>query len=293
MPVVVPVIPDVTLPGSYISVQNFTQDLTGIDPKNLQPGQLARFIYRASRRCDRIARQVLYSTLDTVQLLEDRSPEGFSVDLSDGILKLFPKRFPIRSITSISQQFSAADAPTLIPSSWIHIDSSARWAWVEGIWSQYRHLMPPLYLQTVYVNGWMATTLKVDAAAAQANLTLVPQPGQATVQGVYAGQALEIQDVAPEIVTVQSISGNVVTLTAPLASVHLADTFVVESSFNELSFADVQQATVNLTSYFIKNKGIAPLVLKDERIEPQRLTKSDVGLVEEAIDLLVPFTVQA
>ena len=50
---------DLTLPGSYISVQDFTQSNTGIDPGSLQAGELARFIFRASRRCDTICKQVL------------------------------------------------------------------------------------------------------------------------------------------------------------------------------------------------------------------------------------------
>ena len=284
---------DVTLPGSYISTQDFTLDATGIDPGTLQAGSLARFIYRASRRVDRICRQVLYSTLDTVQLLEDRAPEGYSIDLSDGLLKFFPKRFPIRSVTSITQQFSSSDAPAAIQSSWIHIDSGMRWGWIEGVWSTYKRQMPPMYLVLSYVNGWLATTLKSQATSGQAVLNLVPQPGQATVQGIYAGQTLEIQDTTPEIVIVQSVLGNAVTLTTNLVNTHAADTFVVEQSFDELSFSDVQQATINLTAFYIKNKGIAPLVLKDENIQPQRLSKVNYDLVDEAVELLVPFTVQA
>ncbi|HEV2036887.1 MAG TPA: hypothetical protein VGU71_22275 [Candidatus Dormibacteraeota bacterium] len=284
---------DTTLPGSYISTQDFSQSNTGIDPSTMPAGELARFIFRASRRCDRVCKQVLYSTLDTVQLLEDRSPEGYSIDLSDGILKLFPKRFPIRSITSVTQQFSSSEAPAPIQSNWIHIDSGARWAWIEGTWSSFKRQLPPMYLVFTYVNGWMATTLRSQAASGQAVLNLVPQPGQTTVQGIYAGQALEIQDATPEVVQVLSVAGNAVTLTANLVSTHAADTFVVESSYNELSFSDVQLATLNFTAFFIKNKGIAPLVLKDERIEGQKISKSDFGLVEEAIDLLLPFTVQA
>lgn len=284
---------DTTLPGSYISVQDFTLDATGIDPSTLQTGSLPRFIHRASRRVDRICKQVLYSTLDTVQLLEDRAPEGYSVDLTDGLLKLFPKRFPIRSITSITQQFSSSDNPAAITPAWIHIESGMRWAWIEGTWYSYRHQLPPMYLVLTYVNGWLATTLASQAASGQKVLNLVPQPGQITVQGIYAGQTLEIQDTTPEIVTVASITNNAVTLVNNLANTHAADTFVVESSFDELSFSDVQQATINLTAYYIKNKGIAPLVLKDERIEPQRLSKTDFGLVEEAVELLIPFTVQA
>src|SRR5579859_2591918 len=289
---------DKTLPGSYISVGDFTQALTGIDPSSLAAGELARVIYRASRRCDRICRQVLYSTLDTVQLLEDRQPEGYSIDLSDGILKFFPKRFPIRSVVSVTQQFSSSDAPAAIQSSWIHVDSGMRWGWIEGTWSTYKRQLPPMYLQFTYINGWLATTLSTASNNAGpggvGQLTLTPQPGQATVQGIYAGQALEIQDANPEIGIVQSVSGNVVTLTAPLATpAHAADTFVVEQSFDELSFSDVQLATLNFASFFIKNKGIAPLVLKDERIESQKLSKTDRDLVDEAIELLVPFTVQA
>jgi hypothetical protein len=282
------------LPGSYISTQDFSQALTGIDPTVLAPGELARTIYRASRRADRICRQVLYSTLDTVQLLEDRAPEGYSIDLSDGLLKFFPKRFPLRSVVSITQQFSSSDAPAAIQSSWIHIDSGARWGWIEGVWSTYKRQMPPMYLVLAYLNGWLATTLSNQAASGQAVLNLVPQPGQASVQGIYAGQTLEIQDSIPEIVTVLSVSANAVTLTANLANTHAADTFVVESSFDELSFADVQQAVINLASFAIKNKGIAPMVLKDERIEPQRPGKMvDLDLVDEARELLIPFTVQA
>jgi hypothetical protein len=284
---------DTTLPGSYISVGDFSQSATGIDPSNLQPGELARFIFRASRRVDRICKQVLYSTSDTVQLLEDRSPEGYSIDLTDGLLKFFPKRFPIRSVTSITQQFSSASSPAPITSSWVHIDSSARWGWIEGTWTSYKRQMPPMYLVLTYVNGWVATTLSAPASAAQPVIILVPQPGQATVQGIYPGQALELQDAQPEVVTVQSITGNTVTLTGNLVNAHGTDTMAVETSFDELSFADVQQATLNLASFFIKNKGIAALVLKDEKVESQRLSKTDRDLVDEAIELLIPFTVQA
>lgn len=284
---------DTTLPGSYISVGDFTQSNTGIDPSTLQAGELARFIFRASRRADTICKQVLYSTLDTVQLLEDRSPEGYSIDLSDGLLKFFPKRFPIRQVVSITQQFSSSDNPAAIPANWIHIDSSARWGWLEGTWSTYKRQMPPMYLVLQYLNGWMATTLASQAASGQKVLNLVPQPGQTTVEGIFPGQALEIQDATPEIGIVASVSNNAVTLVNNLASTHAADTFVVETSFNELSFSDVQQATLNLTSFFIKNRGIAPVVLKDESIQPQRMSKTDRDLVDEAIELLLPFTVQA
>lgn len=292
---------DKTIPGSYISPGMFSQAGTGIDPNVFAPGELARYIYRASRRADKICKQTLYATQDTVQLLEDRSPEGYSIDLTDGLLKFFPKRFPIRQVVSLTQQFSSSDAPGPITSSWIHIESMAgRWGWVEGTWFTYRHQMPPMYLVLVYQSGWLATTLSAPSdnggPGGVGRLTLTPQPGQSNVIGVVAGQQIEIQDANPEIATVASVSGNVVTCTAPLATAtHAADTFVVEESFDEYSFADVQQATINLTSFFIKQKGIAPLVLKDERVEPARgggRNAPDYGLYDEAVDLLLPFTVQ-
>jgi hypothetical protein len=284
---------DTTLPGSYVSVGRFTQSATGIDPANLKAGELARHIFNASRAADGICRQILYATLDTVQMLEDRGAESYSIDLSDGLLKLFFKRFPIRSIVSISQQFASSDSPSLVPASWIHINSDARWAWVEGLWSPYKRQMPPMYLGVSYVNGWLATTLAATANAGQAVIQLVPQPGNATVQGVLAGQTLEIQDSTPELVTVQSVSGNNVTLTANLVNQHLVDTFVVEPFFNELSFGDVQQATLLLTEHSIKFKGIAPLVLKDENVQPSRTSGVTQDLVDEAKALLDPFIVRA
>jgi|SRR5579872_3546522 len=281
---------DLTLPGSYASTGVFTQTYTGIDPAALKPGELARALYRGSRWVDRICRQTLYAQLDTIEVHEDRSPQGFSVDLTDGLLKVFPKKFPIRSVVSLTQQYSSADTPAAIPTSQIHIDPDSRSIWVEAnLWPTFRHSMPPMYLLLSYVNGFAVTTLASQANAGQAVLNLVPPPGQTAVQGFYAGQMLSLQDAAPESVTVLSVSGNSVTLTANLAQNHPADTMVIEPIYQDLGFDDVQQATLLLTENLLKTKGIGPLVLKNDAVQASRQAPEQ-DLVLEATQLLEPFT---
>ena len=283
---------DLTLPGSYASVGLFTNTYTGIDPSVLQPGELARALDRASRWVDRICRQTLYAQLDTIELYEDARPQGYSVELTTDRLLIFPKKFPIRSVSSLTQQYSSSDSPAAVTASWIHIEPSARYIWVEGGWTGYKHSTPPMYLVMSYVNGFAVTTLSTSAASGQAQLQLVPPPGQTVIQGFLAGQVLELQDSVPETVTVLSVSGNTVTLTANLANTHPADAMVIEPIFiGDLGFGEVQQATMLLAQYLLKTKGIAPLVLKDEAVEPG--TASNQGpedrLITEATAMLEPF----
>lgn len=286
--------PDLTLPGSYASVGLFTQTYTGIDVTVLKPGELARALDRSSRWVDRICKQTLYAQLDTVELYQDARPQGYSIDLSEDKLYLFPKKFPIRSITSLTQQYSASDNPAAVTPSWIHIEPSARFAWVEGSWTMFRDQLPRMYLVLAYVNGFAVSTLTADAAAAQPVLNLTPPPGQTAIQGFTPGQVLELQDATPETVTVLSVSGNQVTLTANLANPHSKDTMVIEPMFiGDLGFGDVQQATMLLTQWLLKTKGIAPLQLRNEEVQPARAGGPEQELIDEATELLEPFTVHA
>ena len=276
---------DTTIPGSYISVGDFTQSFTGIDPATLSAGELARAIKRASDWVNRVCKQILFATTDNETWINGVYPQGFDVDQKSGYLYLWPRNFPIRKVTALSYQYGVNATST------IAIDLSTvmvfpRYILVQGDWRRNALSPDPLLVNITYTNGWAAATLASAATATSTTITLVPQPLQATVQGFLPGTQLEIQDGLPEIVTVLSVAGNVITLTAPLAHNHAADTMVAPPDFSA-----VQQATLLYTSYLIKSKGLGALALHDNEFRPGPHSGGDEELIQDAVDLLTDFIV--
>jgi hypothetical protein len=257
---------DLTINGSYISVPDFTSTYTGIDTTTLAAGQLARAIKRASDWVNMICKQILYPTVDTVVLEQDVYPQGYALK-TFGFVELYPLFFPIQSISSLSYQYSFGPniTPTVVPVAGNTIIQPRRilvnaWPFGEPLpWAG------PLLFNLSYVNGYAIAQLSATANAGQAVLALKPQPGNATVQGFAAGTILEIQDGTPEQVVVLSVSGNNVTLTANLVSQHLADVTVADP---KLSIA--QQATINIATYLIKERGLGPVALSQSGLTAQK-----------------------
>lgn len=280
---------DITLPGSYISVQDFTQSFTGVDPSILKPGELARAILRASGRVNTKCRQTLHATLDTETLQQDTQPYGFAIG-NDGRMMIFPKRFPIRRVISAAYFYSPTDALSVIDTTRMVLvpDDRARQILVDGAW--YKHT-PPFYVQLVYVNGWAVTQLAAANMAGDTTSVLKPQPFQASVQGFLPGVQVEIQDQTPEIATVLSTTGNVVTWTAPLQFGHGIDTMVAPPDFS-----DAQQATLLLTADLLKTRGIGTLTIKNEKLQAantKNTSTRDTDLEAIADELLTEFTFYA
>lgn len=280
---------DKTLPGSYISTIEFTNSYTGIDVSTLQPGQLARAIRRASSWVDRICKQNLFASVDQVTLLEGVYPQGFTFDRKSGYVMLFPNQFPINSVASLTYQYGINPAnPTTIDPLFCRIFPRYIMVQTSFVLSHITPWPDPLLLNLSYVNGYAVAQLSSSAAATTSVLNLVPQPGQATVQGFTPGTVIEIQDTSPEIVTVLSTTNNAVTLTAPLASTHAADVMVAPPNFSI-----PQQACVNLTEYLLKERGVGPLALHDNAFTNNRTNDLPTELLRECEDMLVDFIVNA
>ena len=279
--------PDTTLPGSYISVTDFSESYTGIDPSTLQPGELARAIRRASGLVDRHCKQILYSTVDAVTLMEGSSGQGFSINRNTGFIEAFPRQFPIQAVTSAGLRSTVTAPPVNIDPSLVQI--ARRYLIIEGDYRYYR--MPgygQLMLDLNYTNGYPATTLATQASSGQAVAALVPQPRATTVQGFLPGVQVEFSDGTPETMTVQSVNGNNVTFTTNFTQTHNPDTFVSPPEFEP-----VKMATIWIVSYLIKTRGIGVVSLRDEAITAGKQGTGEQNLLADAIDALVDFTVYA
>jgi hypothetical protein len=281
---------DKTLPGSYASVVDFTQSFTGIDPNILQPGELARAIRRASGWINRECKQILYATQDLETLIYDGYPIGCTIDKNTGELALFPKNFPIKKVLTVKARSGpGASLQTLYDSTTNpatgSIDIYPRFAKVGGD----SRMLPPsvggLVSEFTYVNGWAVAQLTnaVVGGNTVATATFTPQPGQSSLQGFLAGVSVEFQDQNPEVMTVLSVAGNVVTFTSNFQNNHIADTMVAE-----LEFSDVQQACLLVTSYLIKTRGLSSLALKDEAVSTGG-KRPEMELLDEARELLIDF----
>lgn len=281
---------DKTLPGSYVSVNDFIKDATGINTATLQPAILPRFIARASRWADRKCRQPLYTTLNSDTLLLDSYPEGYSVDGS-GFIKAFPAQFPIQTISSLSYQPPMTSTATVIdPTTAFAMN---RWLRIEGYWSFLRKMDARLLLG--YTAGFCinTTSAAVSAGATAIPMNTLPQIGvvstETTLNGWQPGQLLEIQDdVNTELVTIASVSGLTINTVAPLAFAHTADTMLADPMF-----ANAQQAVILLASVLIKTRGVGPVALRDENVRREPASQEDMDLENQADALLSDFKVYA
>jgi hypothetical protein len=281
---------DITIPGSYISVGLFGETFTGLDITTIQPGELSRAIFRASRWIDRVCRQTLYGTLDTLRLGEDVNPVGFTVSASTGKLVMFPAQFPIRLVDSISYQTLASDTS---PSTVLTTDCAIfpRHIEVDGNWMGCRKTAPPMMVNLAIETGWPVSTTSASTpgGAATAVLKSMPAGGVGSrATGLPAwlpGDVVEIQDPStPEMATILSVAGNTVTFTGNIGA-HAADTMIASPLLSV-----VQEANILVTEYLIKTKGIGPLQLSDESIRQSAKQFPEASLLMDAKDMLVDFT---
>jgi hypothetical protein len=263
---------DTTIPGSYVSVADLTSTYTGIDFSTLQPGQVARAIQRASRWVDKICKQTLYPTQDAVTLAQNAYPECYTIDQDTGYLSLWPRFFPLQSIVSLSYQYGInlnGGTPVTVPVA--YVQAFDRFYRVQtdylGVWGQGVLWPAPLYVNLTYVNGVnIAQSQSAMTGGTTSQVTLKTVPGQGFA-GFAAGSVLEIQDSATqsELVTVQSVSGNVITLTAPVVNNHAADVTLADPKA-----APIQQATIDIATYLVKERGLGPVSLSGSSFEQQR-----------------------
>jgi hypothetical protein len=136
------------------------------------------------------------------------------------------------------------------------------------------------YCQYTYVSGFANAFTTTNAAAGATTLTLT------NVTGVYAGSMLNVFDGAKdERVTVASLSGNVITLKAPLTYAHNSGTNIGNIP------ATVKQAVVHFIVAMIKERGQGGLMISNtgEPVEAGARSNSNMHDEIAAYDLLDDF----
>lgn len=119
----------------------------------------------------------------------------------------------------------------------------------------YRKTDMPITIQYTYLNGYANTTINSTPAAGAATFTVVDSTG------MTVGQKLTIYDgFMSEVVYVQSVNGNNITITNPLAFSHNAGCSI--SAIPE----SVKQATIMLATALIKDRGALSVTLQETNI---------------------------
>lgn len=281
----------------YVTVAEFQNAPTGIDPMNIIPGgttqqnnaELFNVLQRASAWVDQICKQ----RLEAQTLTETKEITMNNM----GLIRVHPNCFPIISLQD-SVQYSVSPAGPWIPLPLTYIQVLQRYFVVYnlntqsispvlaqqfpsfGYFSSYRvHNLQriPLTIQYTYVNGYTNTTISGNASAGATTIAL-----QSNL-GVYAGLELTIYDGAnTEQVFVQSINGNAITLISPLLFTH--NSGIPISALP----ANVKQATILLASYLIKTRGALSLQMGETSLQGVSRYK-DAADIDIAKELLTPF----
>ncbi len=257
-------------PLALLTVQEFQNAPTALDLTNLVPGgdanaqtaELANVITRSSQWIYTYCQQILVATTDTEQRTAQIT--------NDGQIYVRPKNKPIVSISSVSWKIYASDV-------WNNIDLSNVWIsghgdafYVDGWYGYYRGLgnRKP-QIQYTYVNGYPNPLLTVSVSAGATALTV------STAVGIEPNVLLTIYDGEfTEQITVQSVNGNVVTLTTGVINAHNAGVAVSGVP------ADIKQAAILVVTHFIKQRGYGTVSLEMAQAETMRLTDR-AGLSQE------------
>ena len=244
----------------YLTAQEFANAPTGLQLSNLIPGigsapeqnqALQAAILRASSWMDVQCHQVLASTTDT-EMARGRMRK-------DGSIYVFPRCFPIREVTSVAVNYQPLNftpmtsLASVVPLNRTFVIYQAPFPFTSnlgpvqfgpiGNWEE-------CWVQYSYVNGYPVTTLAEPCASGASTITVV------SALGMIPGVVLTISDIPnTESVGVESVSGNVVTLTGTTVSAHLAGTYT--SALPEA----VKQAAILATAGFIQERGTGALTM--------------------------------
>ena len=282
-PITSPLISTYASRTPYLTPAEYIASPTGVDVSQLVPGgtnqqnadALAQTIARASSGIDSFCRKVLAATLDT-------QVGTYRVN-RDGYILIKLDNTPIVQVNDVAVGIMPGQLSSLT-------DLSGVWVGRKVISVPIANLnFPPfgfgaskLYAVTKYVNGWTNCLLAPpNAATAGAATITVDNP-----LGIIPGLPVTIYDPGfTENVTVLSVSGNTVTLTAPLAFAH-----AVGVSVSALP-PYVKEAAVLWTSGLIKTRGDDSYVMPAEGAQPSRIVGTMGDLGEDfalAADLLMP-----
>lgn len=277
----------------YLTIQEWKDAPTGVDPTNLiigstqtgQDAQLAAVILRASSYANLICGQMLAATTDT--------EVGRIIINRRGEIIVHPYCWPILEVKQVQAGPAGGGQSSLTT-----LDLSTIW-----IDRQYFVVAPGVNFTTnvgplqfsasayntrldctwTYVNGYPVTTLSAQATSGQATIQV------ADTTGIYAGTELQIYDdtVGNESVVVAATpTTSTVTLTANLAFTHASGLPV-----SSLPPA-IKQAVILLTSALIRTRGNESIVMNTIAGPPNRVRSSPESFdanVAVAKELLQPF----
>lgn len=289
-PAVAAYVPTYATETSYITVDEYLAEPTGVDTSQLVPdgsaadnrAALARVIARASSQADDICRKPLAATVD-VQSGEYRIR-------SDGTIWVPVDYAPIVQVNSVSLGWSQGSMALLPDLSGVRVErklvkipvavTPANWRSTPASPARRGYV----YADVEYVNGWAVTT---TAQASLAGASVLDLTG---ALGIAAGLRLSISDGAgSENATVGSsyVPGSLTVPTAaPLGFAHDAGV-----SVSALPGA-AKDAVILLTSSRIKLRGAEAVQMGSISAEPsapQPTTPGGTTELAQAKELLLPF----
>jgi hypothetical protein len=244
----------------YITVAEYKNAPTSLDYNNLvvggnqnaQDAELARVILRATSYLNEYLNQDLHAESVTETQRVRMSGEGY--------IYLHPNKNPILSMSSFQWGTSPNNLQTLNDPSQCWFESQQVVIPLSQINTTYTSQGPlafgsygprvPLFTKYTYIAGYVNTTC---TGALNASTLTVASPA-----GILPGETYRIIDGAnAESVTVASnytYGSTTVPLTAPLAFAHTG------AGFSNMPFA-IKQATILMTSAFIKQRGDASMTM--------------------------------
>jgi len=244
----------------YITVAEYKNAPTSLDYNNLvvggnqnaQDAELARVILRATSYLNEYLNQDLHANPVTETQRVRMSGEGY--------IYLHPNKNPIISLSNFQWGSSPNNLQTLADPSQCWFESQEIVIPLSQINTTYTSQGPlafgsygpriPVFTKYTYIAGYVNTTC---TGALNASTLTVANPS-----GILPGETYRIIDGAnAESVTVASnytYGATAVPLTAPLAFAHTG------AGFSNMPFA-IKQATILMTSAFIKQRGDASMTM--------------------------------
>lgn len=296
-PVVNPAVGGAGAPIPYLSNSQYTYAPTSMDITELVPNgsdadqarALADTIRRASAWADRICFGA-DAAAKGASLAATLSVQSATLPVLGGELRLTCDYKPVLEVVGIDVGSSMSTLAPLADSSNIRFGRRSVYVPISaGIVGRDNGALGfstagSRYVAVwSYVNGYPHTSLAAAVTAGATTVTVAPTDGSTGLLGVYTGTRMTIvDDVNTETFTVASVSGAVITTTAPLLYNH-----DVPGSPDFLPVtaipADVEEAVILLVTTLIKTRGDNALAL-DEITAPEHM-KPDTG--DEFTDLKV------
>jgi hypothetical protein len=265
--------------ATYITPDEFKFSPTAIDTANLdqenignaaaQLSVLTALLRRASRWADNICKQPLYAKTQTE--LKAISPTR------DYRLVIHPNCTPLVGLTSVRYRRYPSDT-------WSDVVMSSDVQQFETWFEVYRQLNPfpvtptnRLLVEYTYTSGFSTSVLTANSIVGATTLSLQDATGLVAGTGFTVGVGS-----TAEYVTVQSVVGNVVTLTAATTLAHTTND--VTSSVPD----DIRQAVIMLAGFLIRERGSMAVTMNETTLtSSSTYAKSDD--VKLAARLLGPY----